>query len=223
MQVTYLGHASFSIKSDGKTIFVDPWLNGPTSPIKVGDVTEADLCLVTHDHGDHGYAEAVEICKKTGATFVAINELALKAKEDGVENVHTLNIGGSVEVGGVTVTLVQAFHSSTLGTPTGFIVKLPSGTFYHPGDTGLFYDMKLFGELYDIDLFFVPIGSYYVMGIKEAVKATELVGPKVVIPMHFDTFPAIAANPKQFYQKVTDKGKTKVEIMKPGETKEIDI
>jgi len=223
MQVTYLGHASFKIVSDGKSIFIDPWLNGPTSPIKVEDVNEADLCLVTHDHGDHGYAEAVEICKKTGATFIAINELALKAKEDGVENVHTLNIGGSVEVGGITITLVQAFHSCNLGSPTGFIVKLPSGTFYHPGDTGLFYDMKLFGELYNIDLFFVPIGSYYVMGIKEAVKATELVDPKVVIPMHYDTFPVIAANPKQFYQKVADKGTTKVEIMKPGDTREINL
>jgi L-ascorbate metabolism protein UlaG (beta-lactamase superfamily) len=223
MRVTYLGHASFKIEADGKTIFVDPWLSGPTSPIKSGDVNEADLCLVTHDHGDHGYTEAIEICKKTGATFVGINELGLKAKEDGVEKVHTLNIGGSVEVNGVTITLVHAFHSSSIGTPTGFVVKLPSGTFYHPGDTGLFYDMKLFGELYDIDLFFVPIGSYYVMGIKEAVKAVELVNPKVAIPMHYDTFPVIEANPKQFYQKVIDKGKSKVEIMTPGDTIDIDL
>lgn len=223
MQVTYLGHASFKIESDGKVLFIDPWLNGPTSPIKVADVNKADLCLVTHDHGDHGYAEAIEICKKTGATFIAINELGLKAKQEGVENVHTLNIGGSVDVDGVRVTLVQAFHSSSLGTPTGFIIHLPSGVIYHTGDSGLFYDMKLFGDLYNIDLLFVPIGSYYVMGIKEAVKAVELVSPKVAIPMHFDTFPVIEANPKQFYQMVTDKGKTKVEIMKPGDSKEIDL
>ena len=221
MKISYLGHASFKIEADGKIIYVDPWLNGPTSPLKVGDIEKADLCLVTHDHGDHGYAEAVEICRNTGATFVAINELALKAKQDGVERVHTLNIGGSIEVDGVVITLVQAFHSSSLGTPTGFIVKMPSGTFYHPGDTGLFGDMGLFGELYGVDLFFVPIGSYYVMGIKEAVKAVELVGPKVTIPMHYDTFPVIEANPKQFYQMVTDKGKTKVEVMKPGDSKDI--
>ncbi len=221
LKVTYLGHASFKIEADGKVIFVDPWLNGPTSPIKVADVNKADLCLVTHDHGDHGYTEAVDICKKTGATFIAINELGLKARQHGVEHVHTLNIGGSVEVDDITVTLVHAFHSCTLGTPTGFIVRMPSGTFYHPGDTGLFGDMKLFGELYGIDLFFVPIGSYYVMGIKEAVKAVELVNPKVSIPMHYDTFPVIAANAKQFYQKVTDKGKSKVEIMKPGDSKDI--
>lgn len=223
MQITYLGHSSFKIESDGKTLLVDPWLGGPTAPFKASAVDKADLCLVTHDHGDHGYQEAVEICKKTGATFVAINELALKAKQDGVENVHTLNIGGSVEVDGVTVTLVQAFHSSTLGTPTGFIVTLPSGTFYHPGDTGLFGDMGLFGEFYGIDLFFVPIGGYFTSGIKEAVKMVELVQPKIAIPMHYNTFPVVEANPTQFYQKVTDMGKTKVEIMKPGETKEINL
>ncbi len=223
MQVTYLGHASFKIEADGKVLFIDPWLNGPTSPIKVDDVREADICLVTHDHGDHGYSEAIEICKKTGATFIGINELGLKAMQDGVENVHTLNIGGNVEVDGVTVTLVHAFHSCSIGTPTGFIVKLPSGTFYHTGDTGLFHDMKLFGELYDIDLLMLPIGSYYTMGIKEAVKAVELVNPKVAIPMHYDTFPVIAANPKQFYQKIVDKGKSKVEIMAPGDTKDIDF
>ncbi|MFW9848076.1 MAG: metal-dependent hydrolase [Candidatus Thorarchaeota archaeon] len=223
MQVTYLGHASFKIEADGKVLFIDPWLNGPTSPIKVDDVREADICLVTHDHGDHGYAEAIEICKKTGATFIGINELGLNAMQDGVENVHTLNIGGNVEVDGVTVTLVHAFHSCSIGTPTGFIVKLPSGTFYHTGDTGLFYDMKLFGELYDIDLLMLPIGSYYTMDIKEAVKAVELINPKVAIPMHYDTFPVIAANPKQFYQKIVDKGKSKVEIMIPGDTKDIDF
>ena len=92
MKVTYLGHASFKVESDGKTVFVDPWLNGPTSPIKVSDVDNADIVLVTHDHGDHGYQEAIEICKKTGAYFIAINELGIQAKSEGLENVHTLNI-----------------------------------------------------------------------------------------------------------------------------------
>ena len=107
--------------------------------------------------------------------------------------------------------------------PTGFVVTMSSGVFYHPGDTSVFLDMGLFGELYNIDLFFVPIGSYYVMDITQAVKAVELVSPKVAIPMHYDTFPVIEANPKQFYQIVTDKGKSRVEVMKPGDTKEIDL
>jgi len=222
MKVTYLGHASFKIESDGNTVYVDPWLNGPTSPIKVKDVEKADLVLVTHDHGDHGYQEALEICKKTGAYFIAINELAIQAQSEGLENVHTLNIGGSVDVGGVVVTLVQAFHSCGTGAPTGFIVKFPNGSFYHPGDTGLFATMELFGELYSPEVFFCPIGSYYTMSIDQAAVATKLVKPKVVIPMHYDTFPAIKADPKEFEKLVNEKSPgTKVEIMGPGESVDI--
>lgn len=223
MKVTFLGHAAFMIESDGKTVFIDPWLTGPTSSIKTEEVENADICLVTHDHGDHGYAEALEICKKTGAFFVGINELGLKAQSEGVENVHTLNIGGSVTIDNITVTLVQAFHSTITGSPTGFIVQFPSGTIYHSGDTGIFYDMKLFGELYNIDAALLPIGSYYVMSIKQAVKATELINPKYVIPMHYDTFPVIAADPKEFKELVEAKMSTKVEILKPGETKEFSF
>lgn len=224
IKITYLGHASFKVEADGKTIFLDPWLNGPTSPMKTGDVDAADIVLVTHDHGDHGYAEGVEICKKTGATFVAINELALRANSDGVESVHTLNIGGSIQIGDVNITLVHAFHSCEAGSPTGFIVKLPSGTLYHPGDTGIFTDMALFSELYSIDIFFVPIGSYYTMDITQAAKAVELIMPKIAIPMHYDTFPAISADPKEFASLVGSKTpKVSVEIFKPGDTKEINI
>ncbi len=224
MKITYLGHASFKVEADGKTIFLDPWLNGPTSPMKVDDVTAADIVLVTHDHGDHGYAEGVEICKKTGATFVAINELGLRAKSDGVENVHTLNIGGSVQIGDISITLVHAFHSCEAGSPTGFIVKLPGGTLYHPGDTGIFTDMALFGELYSIDVFFAPIGSYYTMDITQAAKAVELIMPKVTIPMHYGTFPVISANPEDFAKLVANMApKVSVEILSPGNSKEINI
>ena len=218
MKFTYLGHASFKIESDGKTVFIDPWLDGPTSPIKVKDVKEADLVLVTHDHGDHGYKEAIEICKKTGACFIAINELGMQAKSEGVKNAHTLNIGGSVTVDGVVVTLVQAFHSCAKGAPTGFIVQFPNGTFYHSGDTGVFSSMELFGELYDIDVFLVCIGSYYTMSIEQATLATKLVRPKFVIPMHYNTFPVIKANPNEFSRLVSEKSpETEVKILAPGE------
>jgi L-ascorbate metabolism protein UlaG (beta-lactamase superfamily) len=225
MRVTYLGHASFKVESDGKTVFVDPWLNGPTSPIKVNDVQKADIVLVTHDHGDHGYQEAIEICKKTGAYFVAINELAIQAREDeGLEKVHPLNIGGSVNVGGVEITLVQAFHSCEVGAPTGFIVKFPSDTFYHAGDTGLFAAMELFGQLYEIDVFFAPIGSYYTMDIDQAALATKLVKPKVVVPMHYNTFPAIEANPDKFRDAVSETAlDVKVEILSPGLSEDFEF
>ena len=223
MKVTYLGHASFKIEEDGKIVYVDPWLTGPTSPITVDDVDKADIVLVTHDHGDHGYAEALGICKNKGATFVAINELAHKAGSQGVENIHTLNIGGSVNIGGVVVTIVQAFHSSGVGAPTGFIVRFPSGSFYHPGDTGVFASMGLFAELYaPIDLFLAPIGSYFVMDVHQAALATKLLKPRNVIPMHYDTFPVIEANPEKFKALVSETSPdTEVIIMKPGEETEI--
>jgi L-ascorbate metabolism protein UlaG (beta-lactamase superfamily) len=223
MKVTYLGHASFKIEEDGKIVYVDPWLTGPTSPITVDDVNKADIVLVTHDHGDHGYAEALGICKNTGATFVAINELAHKAGSQGVENIHTLNIGGSVNIGGVVVTLVQAFHSSGVGAPTGFIVRFPSSSFYHAGDTGVFSSMQLLGDLYGpLDVAFLPIGSYFVMDQHQAALATKLLKPRNVIPMHYNTFQVIEANPEKFKHLVSESSPdTNVIIIKPGESTEI--
>ncbi len=223
MKVTYLGHASFKIEEDGKIVYVDPWLTGPTSPITVDDVDKADIVLVTHDHGDHGYAEALGICKSTGATFVAINELAHKAGSQGVENIHTLNIGGSVNIGGVVVTLVQAFHSSGVGAPTGFIVRFPSSSFYHAGDTGVFSSMQILGNLYGpLDIALLPIGSYFVMDIHQAALATKLLKPRNVIPMHYDTFPVIEANPEKFKHLVSEESpETNVIILKPGDSTEI--
>ncbi|MFW9943533.1 MAG: metal-dependent hydrolase [Candidatus Sifarchaeia archaeon] len=222
MRVTYLGHASFKIECGENVVFIDPWLTGPTSPMKVDDVEKADIVLVTHDHGDHGYAEAVRICKKTGAYLVAINELGIQAKSEGVENVHTLNIGGSVEIGDISVTLVHAFHSCGKGAPTGFIAKFPCGTVYHPGDTGVFSDMQLFGEMYAIDLFLACIGSYYVMDEHQGAMATKLVNPKVVIPMHYDTFPVITADTDKFARLVSEKAPdVKVQTIKPGESTEM--
>lgn len=222
MKITYLGHASFKIESAGKIVYVDPWLEGPTAPIKVKDVEKADLVLVTHDHGDHGYKEALEICKKTGAYFIAINELGIQAKSEGLKNVHTLNIGGSVEVDGVIVTLVQAFHSCSKGSPTGFVVKFTNGSFYHPGDTGVFASMELFRELYAPEVFFCPIGSYYVMDVHQAALATKLLRPRVVIPMHYNTFPVIKADPEEFRRLVAEKSPTtEVKVLSSGESIEV--
>jgi L-ascorbate metabolism protein UlaG (beta-lactamase superfamily) len=223
MKVTYLGHASFKIEEDGKIVYVDPWLSGPTSPITVDDVDKADIVLVTHDHADHGFVEGRDICKKTGAIFVALNELAIKAGDQGVENIHTLNIGGSVDIGGVVVTLVQAFHSSGVGAPTGFIVRFPSSSFYHSGDTGVFSSMSLFADLYSpLDLFLAPIGSTYTMDIHQASLAVKLLKPSNVIPMHYDTFPVIETNPEKFKALVSETSpETNVVIIKPGESTEI--
>lgn len=221
MKLTYLGHAGFKVESDGKTMYVDPWLGGPESPMDVDDVDNADIVLVTHDHQDHGYSEARKICEKTGAYFVAINELAIDAKKKGLEKVHTLNIGGSIDIDDVRVTLVQAFHSCGKGAPTGFVVKMPSFSFYHAGDTGVFSSMKLFRELYSPDLAMLPIGSYYTMDVEQAALATELIRPKIVVPMHYDTFPPIETNPEEFMKLVKGRSPdTDVRAIEPGETME---
>ena len=199
MKVTWLGHSGFMIKDGGKIILIDPWLEGnPLAKIKAEDIKKADAVFVSHDHQDHGYADAVKICKATGATFVSIFEVANRANNDGVENTLGGNIGGSAEVAGIPFVFTFAVHSSTAGHPLGFVIKLPSLTIYHAGDTGIFSDMKLIGELYDPDIAFLPIGSLFTMGPKEAAKALQLLGCNKVVPMHYKTFPVLVQDTTEF-------------------------
>jgi len=220
MKVTWLGHAGVKIEDQGKTIYIDPWLSGnPVATLKVEDIKQADVVFVTHDHGDHGYDDAVKICKATGATFVSIFELANKAKSDGVEQVLGGNIGGTASVAGIEFVFTVALHSSSVGAPLGFVIHLPSMTIYHAGDTGLFMDMKLLGELYNIDLAFLPIGSLFTMGPKEAAKALELLGCQKVVPIHYKTFPVLTASADDFSKIVGPM--IDVFALNPGETKEL--
>ncbi|MGQ9538459.1 MAG: metal-dependent hydrolase [Candidatus Bathycorpusculaceae bacterium] len=218
-RITWFGHAAFKIEIADKTVLIDPWLDGnPTSPIKASEIERADIVYVTHDHGDH-LGDAVVICKRTGATFVSTFELGNYAEEKGVKNVLGLNIGGYVEVKGVKLRMVQAFHTSSRGAPTGVIVEGEDKTVYHAGDTGLFGDMRLFGELYKLDLALIPIGGYYTMGASEAAEAVKLLNPKVVIPMHYKTFPVLAQSADDFVEKVREKTRNvKVVVLNSGES-----
>lgn len=218
-RITWFGHAAFKIEIANKTVLIDPWLDGnPTSPIKASEIERADIVYVTHDHGDH-LGDAVAICKRTGATFVSTFELGNYAGEKGVKNVVGLNIGGYVEVKGVKLRMVQAFHTCSRGAPTGVIVEGEDKTVYHAGDTGLFGDMRLFGELYKLDLALIPIGGYYTMGASEAAEAVKLLNPKVVIPMHYKTFPVLAQSADDFVEKVREKTpNVKVVVLNSGES-----
>lgn len=218
-RITWFGHAAFKIEIANKTVLIDPWLDGnPTSPIKASEIERADIVYVTHDHGDH-LGDAVAICKRTGATFVSTFELGNYAGEKGVKNVVGLNIGGYVEVKSVKLRMVQAFHTSSRGAPTGVIVEGEDKTVYHAGDTGLFGDMRLFGELYKLDLALIPIGGYYTMGASEAAEAVKLLNPKVVIPMHYKTFPVLAQSADDFVEKVREKTpNVKVVVLNSGES-----
>lgn len=218
-KITWFGHAAFKIEIGDRIVLIDPWLDGnPMSPVKASEITKADAVYVTHDHGDH-LGDAFDICKRTDATFVAVVELGDYAEKNGVKNVIGLNIGGSVEVRGVRLSVVQAFHTASRGAPTGVIVEAEGKNVYHAGDTGLFGDMRLIGELYELDVALIPVGGYYTMGAKEAAEAVKLLEPKAVIPMHYKTFPVLAQSADDFVKKVREKmPKVKVIVLKPRES-----
>ncbi|NHJ41143.1 MAG: metal-dependent hydrolase [Asgard group archaeon] len=220
MKVTWLGHAGIKIEDNGKIIFIDPWLTGnPVAKMKVEDIKKADLVFVTHDHGDHGYADAVTICKNTNATFVSIFELANKAQTDGVKNVIGGNIGGTAEAQGIKFVFTVALDRSDIGRPLGFVILLPEMAIYHAGDTGIFSDMKLLGDLYDVDLAFLPIGSLFTMGPKEAAKALQLLNCQKVVPIHYKTFPVLVQDVQLFKDAVGPM--VDIIALEPGEVREI--
>ncbi|WP_456478028.1 metal-dependent hydrolase [Geoglobus ahangari] len=228
MKVTWLGHACFVLEGS-KTVVIDPFLVGnPLAPVKPGDL-KADVVLVTHGHGDH-LGDAVEIARNCDCPVVAIHELSRILSSKGVEAVG-MNIGGTAKVSGVSVTMVKAFHSADVeedggiisaGDPAGFVVEMDGVRVYHCGDTDVFMDMQLIGELYSPDVMLVPIGGWYTMGIREAVKAVELVKPKYVVPMHYNTFPVIETDPEEFKKAVEERVEgVEVRILRPGESLEV--
>lgn len=207
MKLKYFSHSSFLITLDsGKNILIDPFLNGnPTSPVSADDV-DADFILITHGHGDH-LGDTLSIAKRCDALCICENELASYIAASGAR-AHHMHIGGAFDFEFGKVKLTQALHSSVtpdnqcVGAATGMIIFTGNKTIYHAGDTGLFSDMKLIGERHDIDYFLVPIGDNFTMGIDDAAAACRFVNPKCAIPMHYNTFDVIKADPGQFEEKV---------------------
>lgn len=221
MKLKYLSHSAFQITTDkGKVILIDPFLDGnPNSPVKSKDVN-ADYIIITHAHGDH-LGDAFNIAKHGKTTLICVNELANYCKEKGF-SAHNMHIGGQHKFDFGSVKFTIAHHGSETpdnkyaGEPAGVILSIEGKNIYHTGDTGLFYDMKLIGEMNPIDYMLLPIGDNFTMGITDAVKAVELANPKVCVPMHYNTFPVIAAEPEEFKQKVEASGH-KCYVMKFGE------
>jgi len=209
-KLTYLSHSAWLIETGNFTIAIDPFLEGnPMAKTKPEDI-KADFIIVTHAHGDH-LGDSVPMAKASGGTVISNFEIANYCGEQGV-NAHPLHIGGSREFDFGRVKLTPAWHGSAFpdgsygGTPAGCLVTAAGKTIYHTGDTGLFMDMQLIGEMNDIDIMLVNIGDNFTMGIDDAVKAVEFVKPKLVIPMHYKTFDVIDVNPDEFSAKVKDKG-----------------
>ncbi len=216
--ITWYGHACFKVDN----VLIDPFVPNPLCNLPMDEVMEGvEVIAVTHGHGDHlGNAEA--LAKEYGVPVVCIYEISLYLNEKGVETID-MNIGGSVIVNNSKITMVKAEHSSDIsptisgGVAAGYIIN---DRVYHAGDTGLFGDMELIGELYAPKVALLPIGGRYTMGIDEAVVATELIYPEVVIPMHYNTFPVIQADVREFIKKVEPLG---VEVVVPEIGVPIDL
>ncbi len=221
MEVRFLGHACFELSNGDTTLLIDPFLTGnPKATISAEDAA-ATTILLTHGHGDH-YGDTVPIAKRTGATVVAITELAGEIAEEGVD-VRDPNLGGTVKFEWGSVKVVPAWHTSTtpkgtVNTPAGLVITLGDTVVYHLGDTCVFSDMALVGKHNPIDIALMCIGGHYTMDRVDAVDAAELIGAKTVIPCHYNTFPPIETDAEAFKSDVESATQSNVVVLDPGES-----
>jgi L-ascorbate metabolism protein UlaG (beta-lactamase superfamily) len=224
----WLGHATFVFRTPGgKRVLLDPWLTGnPATPKAVRKPADVDLMLITHGHGDHT-GDAVSIGRSTAAQVVAPYELSVWLQQKGLKNVTGMNPGGTLHLMGLSISVVPAQHSSSveedgrivyMGVAVGYVIKLEDGlTVYFAGDTAVFGDMKLIGEMYRPQIGFLPIGDLFTMGPEQAAFACGLLGLKQVVPMHYGTFPALTGTPARLRELLAGKDVEVLEL-KPGES-----
>jgi L-ascorbate metabolism protein UlaG (beta-lactamase superfamily) len=223
VEFVFLGHAAVRAVVAGKVLLIDPFLTGNPMAAAGADSVDADYILVSHAHHDH-LGDAVAIAKRTGATIISTAEVAGKCGRDGAKT-HAMHVGGvrGFEFG--TVRLTPAVHGSGVdgGLACGFTVSSEGRRFYHAGDTGLFGDMELLAKLEPLDLAFLPIGGNYTMGIPDAVYCVRLMRPRVVIPIHYNTWPVVQADPHDFRARVQQAVPgTEVVVLEPGEGYRLD-
>jgi L-ascorbate metabolism protein UlaG (beta-lactamase superfamily) len=226
-QATWLGHGTYSFKTtEGKVVLVDPWvMNNPGCPDDLKNPEQIDLILITHAHFDH-IGDAVELGKKHEPETYAIFETAMWLGGKGVPNVTGMNLGGTAAAQGVRFTMVQAAHSCGIsdgdqilygGVAAGYVIEFPGGLkVYYSGDTTVFGDMEIIGDLYEPDVCFLPIGDFYTMSPKEAAYAIEMLAAKVVVPMHYGTFPVLTGTPDELRELVA--ADVEVVDVTPGQT-----
>ena len=223
VEIRFVGHACFELKSGDVTVLCDPFLTGSPKAAASADELEPDVILLTHGHADH-LGDTVDLAKRTGATVVAIVELANELGEAGVENVLDPNLGGTVKFDWGWVKLVPAWHtavspSGTPHMPAGLLIHIGDTLVYHLGDTCLFSDLQLIARRGDhVDVALVPIGGHYTMDRHDAVTAVEFVNPTVVIPCHYDTMPPIETDAEAFKADVESDTSAQCVVLAPGET-----
>lgn len=223
----YIGHSAFVLEGEGNVVAIDPFISGnPAATISADEINPTTI-LLTHAHNDH-VGDSVELSKRTGAPIIATFELATYLGSKGAETIGA-NHGGTVKFAGGSVKLTPAWHTSSYqegdtfvapGIPAGMIVTFAEKKFYFAGDTCLFLDMQLIGEE-GIDVAVLPIGDNFTMGPTDAIRAAKFLRPKVVIPCHYNTFPAIEQDTDEFKKKLEEETSAKAVILQPGETWEV--
>ena len=228
-RITWLGHATFQITTvTGNVILIDPWVEGnPSFPAHLKKFPRVDMILVTHGHTDHS-GSVISLARHYEAPVVAVVELAKWFESKGITNTRVMGKGGTRRIGDVDVTMVHAEHSSSVeedgkrlyaGDAAGFVIRPPGGfAVYHAGDTTVFGDMKLIGELYRPDVVCLPIGGHYTMGPREAALAVRLLGCLHVIPMHYGSMPALTGTAAALRELTQDIAGLEIHALKPGES-----
>jgi L-ascorbate metabolism protein UlaG (beta-lactamase superfamily) len=231
-RITWLGHACFALTTAaGSVTLIDPWLTGnPACPPALKKPVRVDVILVTHGHGDH-FGDVLPLSRAHKPKIAAIYETATWIEGRRIENVMPMSKGGTQKIAELDVTMVNAFHSNGIesgkpgepaiygGEAAGFIVRMPGGlTIYHAGDTCVFGDMRIIGELYKPEVACLPIGDIYTMGPREAAHAIRLLGVRHVIPMHYGTFPALTGTPEALLAETKDVAELEIHVLKPGES-----
>jgi L-ascorbate metabolism protein UlaG (beta-lactamase superfamily) len=228
-KLTWLGHATFQITTpSGKVALIDPWVaSNPWCPEPLKKPQRVDVMFITHGHDDH-FGDAVALAQQHKPQIVAIIETGAWLASKGISNVLAMNKGGTQKVGEFEVTMVHALHSNSIedegrtvyaGEPCGYIIRLPGGlALYHAGDTSVFGDMKLIGELYAPELALLPIGDHYTMGPREAALAIRLLNVRHVVPMHYGTFPVLTGTPQALRDLTQDVAGLEIHALEPGQT-----
>ncbi|MHB1653710.1 MAG: metal-dependent hydrolase [Desulfitobacteriaceae bacterium] len=229
MRIRFHGHACFEIQGKAGTVIIDPFLSdNPSAVVKPEDFLKLDAILVSHGHGDH-LGDAIQLSRRTGAPIIGTYELTWHCEHLGA-TIHAMHIGGKHQFPFGVVKLTQAWHGSGFaakeagetmlyaGPACGFLLNMDGQWIYHAGDTGLFGDMELIGRRHPLTVAMLPIGDNYGMGPEDAVYAAQLLKPKILLPMHYDTFPLIKQDVNEFINSVHRKAlETKGYPLKPGE------